>query len=88
MHDIKKEIISSVNKKTDEVKKEVINLKKILIYGFQSIFALMKNDHYTFEEKNKQFQKSIEISNKSKKTFEIEEKAQIKNNKLAFSSKI
>ena len=49
MHDIKKEINSSVNKKTDEVKKEVINLKKILIYGFQSIFALMKNDHDAFE---------------------------------------
>ena len=48
----------------------------------------MKNDHYAFEEKNKQFQKSIEISNKSKETFEIGEKAQIKNNKLAFSSKI
>ena len=49
MHDIKKEIISSVNKKTDEVKIEVINLKNILIYGFQSIFALMKNDHDAFE---------------------------------------
>ena len=47
----------------------------------------MKNDHYAFEEKNKQFQKSIEISNKSKETFKIEENSLKEDNKIAGSSK-
>ena len=89
IHDAKKEIVSSFNKKLDETNEKLDNLQNILIYGFQGLFTLMQNDKGAFEEKNNQFQKIIEISNKSKETFKIEENSlKLKeDNKFAYSSK-
>ena len=89
IHDAKKEIVSSFNKKLDETNEKLDNLQNILIYGFQGLFALIQNDKGAFEEKNNQFQKSVEISNRSKKTFKIEENSlKLKeDNKFAYSSK-
>ena len=51
IHDAKKEIVSSFNKKLDETNEKLDNLQNILIYGFQGLFALMQHDKGGFEEK-------------------------------------
>lgn len=73
--------ITKVNGTLNGLKDEVANMKNILFYGFETLFALMKKDEKQYEIKNKEFHKSMEMSNKKKEEeFQIIENTEIKSN--------
>lgn len=73
--------ITKVNCTLNGLKDEVANMKNILFYGFETLIALMKKDEKQYEIKNKEFHKSMEMSNKKKEEeFQIIENTEIKSN--------
>ena len=73
--------ITKVNGTLNGLKDEVANMKNILFYGFETLIALMKKDEKQYEIKNKEFHKSMEMSNKKKEEeFQIIENTEIKSN--------
>jgi len=77
---VQQEIIK-VNETLNGLKDEVANMKNILFYGFETLIALMKKDEKQYEIKNKEFHKSMEMSNKKKEEeFQIIENTEIKSN--------
>ena len=70
--DLREEINGAKKEIVDTIKTELRGLKNILINGFQCLFSLLKNDNDGFEEKRKQFEKSIEITNNSNGKFKLE----------------
>ena len=59
-----------------------MDIKNILIKGFEALFQLLQNDKTQFEAKKKEFQESIDISNKNneEKFSIIENKEELNNN--------
>ena len=77
---VQQEIIK-VNGTLNGLKDEMANMKNILFYGFETLIALMKKDEKLYEIKNKEFHKSMEMSNKKKEEeFQIIENTEIKSN--------
>lgn len=77
---VQQEIIK-VNGTLNGLKDEMANMKNILFYGFETLIALMKKDEKQYELKNKEFHKSMEMSNKKKEEeFQIIENTEIKSN--------
>ena len=77
---VQQEIIK-VNGTLNGLKDEMANMKNILFYGFETLIALMKKDEKQYEIKNKEFHKSMEMSNKKKEEeFQIIENTEIKSN--------
>ena len=70
--DLREEINGAKKEIVDTIKTELRGLKNILINGFQCLFSLLKNDNDGLEEKRKQFEKSIEITNNSNGKFKLE----------------
>ena len=83
------EIKGGIGELKGEVKTEITkvdnslnDIKNILIKGFEALFQLLQNDKTQFEAKKKEFQESIDISNKNneEKFKIIENKAELNNN--------
>lgn len=83
------EIKGGIGELKGEVKTEITkvdsslnDIKNILIKGFEALFQLLQNNTNQFEAKKKEFQESIDISNKNneEKFKIIENKAELNNN--------
>ena len=76
------ELKGEVKTEITKVDSSLNDIKNILIKGFEALFQLLQNDKTQFEAKKKEFQESIDISNKNneEKFSIIENKAELNNN--------
>ena len=74
--------IREVKTEITKVDSSLNDIKNILIKGFEALFQLLQNNANQFEAKKKEFQESIDISNKNneEKFKIIENKAELNNN--------
>ena len=74
--------IREVKTEITKIDSSLNDIKNILIKGFEALFQLLQNNANQFEAKKKEFQESIDISNKNneEKFSIIESKAELNNN--------